>query len=103
MKVVASLKTNRRFHSCLKRFSLIYFSKEKRSFEASLRGLPGLLDQAVTSLAPGGDVRVSGYDVDESLIEKHGVYCELPEDAALTFAFNAGTTAVHTRRLLADT
>lgn len=42
----------------------------------------------------------SGYDADDALIEKFGVYCELPEDSSITFAFSAGTTAVHVRLLL---
>ena len=43
----------------------------------------------------------SGWDglaLDEALIE-HGVYCELPEASALTFAVSAGTTRAHARRL----
>ena len=34
----------------------------------------------------------SGFDLDEQLIERHGVYCELPELRHLTFAFSLGTT-----------
>jgi len=47
----------------------------------------------------------SGFEMDDFLIEKFGVYCELPEDlqegvGALTFSFSAGTTSAHVRLLL---
>ena len=67
----------------------------------------------------GGSDGGGGFEADELLIDSFGVYCELPEElaasdgegtgcngrqrlngGALTFAFNAGTTASHARMLL---
>lgn len=41
-----------------------------------------------------------GYAVDEVLIDRHGVYAELPTLTSCTFVFGPGTTAAHARLLL---
>ena len=61
---------------------------------------PGFAALDPLRLTVYGGPFTSGFEADDALMHRFGVYCELPEANAITFAFNTETTAMHTRKLL---
>lgn len=51
----------------------------------------------VTVLLPGG---VTGYDIDTHLIDRFGIFCELPSFKHITFVFTPGNTRAEVDRLV---